>query len=107
MVYDPFCGFGTFLLHSDATTSSQWSSNSQPLSVAIGLKRGVAKAEVPMDIEDRIIKLERAIQEEAKIGRIERISIRVGMLIIALLTLLLIILSKFSDVIHVVSSMGN
>lgn len=53
-----------------------------------------------MEIEKRFERLEKTIVEEGRISRIERISIRVAMLIIGLLTLLLIILNKLSDVLH-------
>lgn len=55
-----------------------------------------------MDIEERLTKLERAAAEEDKIGRAERVGIRVGMLIIVLLTLALIIVTKFSEVCHAI-----
>jgi hypothetical protein len=58
-----------------------------------------------MDIEQRVSKLEETLSKEGKIERVERIGIRLGMLIIVLLTLLLIILTKCSEVLHVITTM--
>ena len=57
-----------------------------------------------MDIEQRISELEQALKQEGKIERVERIGIRLGMLVIVLLTLLLIILTKCSEVLHVITT---
>ena len=55
-----------------------------------------------MDIEQRLKKLERKQTVEERIGGFERIGVRVGMLVIALLTLLLIIITKCSEVLHAI-----
>ena len=57
-----------------------------------------------LEIENRIKKLEKVIDGETRISRIERVSIRLAMLIIGLLTLLLIILAKLSEVLHAITS---
>jgi hypothetical protein len=50
-----------------------------------------------MEIQRRIEKLERVVNEEDKISRVERKTIRIGMLVIVSLTLLVIIVSKLSE----------
>ena len=57
-----------------------------------------------LEVQRRIERLEKAINEEDSISRVERKSIRLGMLVIVLLTLLLIIVSKLSEVIHAIST---
>lgn len=57
-----------------------------------------------IDVQIRIEKLEKAIKDEENISRFERKSIRIGMLVIVLLTLLLIIITKVSEVMHAIST---
>jgi len=57
-----------------------------------------------MEIQRRIEKLERVVNEEDKISRVERKTIRIGMLVIVSLTLLVIIVSKLSEVVHAVTT---
>lgn len=53
-----------------------------------------------MEVQRPIERLERAVNEEDKISRVERKTIRLGMLVIVSLTLLVIIVNKLSEVIH-------
>lgn len=57
-----------------------------------------------LEVQKRIEKLEKALNEEDSISRVERKFIRVGMLVIVLLTLLLIIVSKLSEVIQAITT---
>ena len=57
-----------------------------------------------MEVQRRIERLERVVNEEDKISRVERKTIRIGMLVIVLLTLLVIIFSKLSEAIHAVKT---
>jgi hypothetical protein len=55
-----------------------------------------------VDVQKRIERLENAMNEDS-IARLERKLIRIGMLVIALLTLLLIIVTKLMDLIHAIT----
>ena len=57
-----------------------------------------------IEVQRRIERLEQAFNEEDRISRVERKTIRLGMLVIVLLTLLGIIVSKMSEVIHAVKA---
>jgi hypothetical protein len=57
-----------------------------------------------LEVQRRIEKLEKAVNQEDRISQIERKAVRVGMLVIVLLTLLLIIVSKLADVIHTITT---
>lgn len=57
-----------------------------------------------LEVQKRIEKLEKALNEEDSISRVERKFIRIGMLVIVLLTLLLIIVSKLSEVIKAITT---
>ena len=59
------------------------------------------------ELEKRISQLEKSIQSEEKIGRFERKAIRIGGILIALLTILLIVLNKVDDVIQVAQRVGS
>jgi cell fate (sporulation/competence/biofilm development) regulator YlbF (YheA/YmcA/DUF963 family) len=54
------------------------------------------------EVQRRIERLERTVNEEDRISRLERKTIRIGMLVSILLTILVIIVSKLSEVIHAV-----
>ena len=54
-----------------------------------------------VEIQKRFEKIERVIEEEDRLARIERRTIRIGTFFIVALTLLLIILSKLNDVVQV------
>jgi uncharacterized membrane protein len=60
-----------------------------------------------MEVQRRIERLEQAINEEDRISRVERKTIRIGMLVIVSLTLLVIIVSKLSEVVHAVTTAWN
>ena len=55
-----------------------------------------------LDVQKRIEKLEKMIFDEDTISRLERRVIRIGMLLISILTLLLVMASKLSDLIHAI-----
>jgi len=55
-----------------------------------------------VDVQKRIEKLENVMSEDS-ISRLERKLIRIGMLVIALLTLLLIVVTKVMDLIHAIT----
>lgn len=57
-----------------------------------------------MEVQRRIERLERTVNEEDRISRVERKTIRIGMLVIVSLTLLVIIVSKLSEVIHAIKT---
>jgi hypothetical protein len=55
------------------------------------------------EVQRRIEKLEKVVSEDDIISKLERKTIRVGMLVIVSLTLLLIIVSKLSELVHAIS----
>jgi hypothetical protein len=59
------------------------------------------------EVERRIERLEQKVNDEDRISRIERKTIRVGMLVIVMLTLLVIIVNKMSEVIHSITTAWN
>jgi len=52
-----------------------------------------------VELEKRLTRLEKTLESEERIGRFERRAIRIGGLLIALLTILLILLNKIDDVV--------
>lgn len=60
-----------------------------------------------LEVQTRIEKLEKAVTQEDRISRIERNAIRIGMIVIVVLTLLHIVVSKLADVIHAVITVWN
>jgi hypothetical protein len=59
------------------------------------------------EVERRIEQLEQRVNDEDRISRIERKTIRIGMLVIVTLTLLVIIVNKMFEVIHAITTAWN
>jgi len=59
------------------------------------------------EVKRRIERLEQKVDDEDRISRIERKTIRIGMLVIVMLTLLVIIVNKMSQVIHAITTAWN
>lgn len=57
-----------------------------------------------LEVQKRIEKLEKALNAEDSISRVERKFIRIGMFVIVLLTILLMIVSKLSEVIRAITT---
>ena len=59
------------------------------------------------ELEKRLEKLETIIQDDARLFRYERISFRVGAFIFGILTLIVLILAKFHEVLNYASSLRH
>ena len=59
------------------------------------------------ELEKRITKLEKTIESGERIGRFERRAIRIGGVLIALLTILVILLNKVDDVVQAAMRIGS